>query len=58
MRYTSQQSLNEQHHQAFKCSSSTKAGQVQLTEVKPFAHDRERELRLWQATNELLEAAK
>lgn len=29
-----------------------------LTEVKPFAHDRERELRLWQATNELLEAAK
>ncbi len=29
-----------------------------LTEVQPFAHDRERELRLWQATNELLEAAK
>ncbi len=29
-----------------------------LTEVKPFANDRERELRLWQATNELLEAAK
>jgi NAD(P)-dependent dehydrogenase (short-subunit alcohol dehydrogenase family) len=28
-----------------------------LTEGKPFAHDRERELRLWQATNELLEAA-
>lgn len=29
-----------------------------LTKVKPFAHDRERELRLWQATNELLKAAK
>ncbi len=29
-----------------------------LTEVKPFATDRERELRLWQATNELLESAK
>ena len=28
-----------------------------LTEVKPFAKDRERELRLWQATNELLETA-
>lgn len=28
------------------------------TEVKPLAHDRERELRLWQATDELLEATK
>ena len=28
------------------------------TEVKSFANDRERELRLWQATNELFEAAK
>ncbi len=28
-----------------------------LTEVKPFAKDRERELRLWHATNELLETA-
>ncbi len=29
-----------------------------LTKVKPFAQNREKELRLWQATNELLEAAK
>jgi hypothetical protein len=27
------------------------------TEIAPFAHDRERERRLWEATNELLERA-
>jgi hypothetical protein len=27
------------------------------TEIAPFAHNRERERRLWEATNELLERA-